>query len=172
MKIQLKFTLLVCLLISILSGCTKAPDSPALENQLKSVLEKASISFDKILHYEVVDNGIVVFYTHDDSLNESYIEYNSGKWKLVNSSGSASLVDKDIPISYVWDYSETVPFRIVYGSINQGDIEQIKVNGEVTNKITLSDGLTFWYLILEEPYSADSKLEAFSANGDLIYEKK
>lgn len=101
------------------------------------------------------------------------VEYNSGKWQLVDSSGSASLVETDLPISYVWEYTNDKPFRAVFGSVvNQERITQVKVNGEPAKIINFGDGTTLWYAILEEPYSNEDKLEAFSDSGEMVYKKE
>lgn len=164
--------LLFGLILLILSGCSDKTANVSLQDELDNVLKEADINAERILHYEVKWNGVVAFYVKDNGIDSSYVEYDSGKWELVDSSGSASLVETDLPIPYVWEYTNDKPFRAVFGSINEETITQVKVNGEPAKIIKFGDGTTLWYLILEEPYSNEDKLEAFSDSGELVYKKE
>lgn len=169
MKTQI--LLLISLMLVILSGCSDDTDHISLQEELDTVLRDADINVERLLHYEVKGDGVVAFYVNDNGIDSSYVEYNSGEWQLIGSSGSATLMEPDLPISYVWEYTNDKPFRNVFGSINQEEITQVLVNGEPAKIIRIGDEITLWYQMLEEPYLNEDTLEAFSNRGELVFKK-
>lgn len=150
------FFLLSCLILS--TGCMK---KNSFEAQLLKEMAAAHISYDVIYNFEIKGNNIILFYEKDHILNEGVFTLNNNKWKWLSSNGGVEINSKE-GLTYAIVNKGDVPYNILYGTINDLKIDNVRVNSEYA-KIIYKDNLKIWY-ILSENTILTKDIEGLSAN--------
>lgn len=145
---RIKFCIIVCLSfisIFLLSSCASYKENPTIEEQLLDVMEDTNIEVEEIIHLEVVNNGILVFYTKDNNLYDGFIKLKDAKWQWHLEGGSLPLQPDD---DLNWSFTNFDDFFVRYGVIKDNKIKQVKDEESNNAKIIQSeDGLRIYFFI-------------------------
>ena len=103
---------------------------------------------EEIIHLEVVKDGILIFYTKDNSLYDGFIKLKGAKWDWHFGGGALPLQsDQDLN----WSGTNFDDFFVYYGVITDNKIMQVKdeESDKFAKIIQSEDGLRIYFLINE-----------------------
>lgn len=119
--------------------------------------------YEKIVHQQEVDNGVVVFYIPNiqsngmvSELNSIFIKRTTLGWEGTNDRGGYSTsINEDISSQYLQKSDKQSPFPMLYGEINNSDITQIKVinlesNHEYLAETIETESHNIWFVFLDD----------------------
>lgn len=138
----------------LLFGCSTTTDKIIIE-EIKQAMNE--ISYDNILHIEIVRNGVLVFYKDGETLNTSFIrKQTDDKWKFV-STGAAADIKPDKDVSLGVTVNPSISLFYSYGVILNPEIVKVIAvadnwETERTAKIvTTVSGERIWFSFFEQP---------------------
>jgi len=145
--------LCVVLLIILLSACSRH-DAMSFDEKIKELLDSSKMGFDKIIHYEVVSEGLYVFLKNKEGrIHSGLIEINNGEfsWKegigVVETSLSPNNDASFTTIVTGTRVSE--PRYIAYGVITDEKVRGIKHN-DISAKIITLPELSLWIIFSDK----------------------
>lgn len=145
---RIKFCIIACLSfisIFLLSSCDRSHENITIEEQLLNEMKDTNIEVEEIIHLEVVNDGILVFYTKDNNLHDGFIKLKGAKWEWLSGGGSLPLQTDD---GLNWTFTNFDDFFVRYGVITNNKIKQIKDEESDNAKIIQGeDGLRIYFFI-------------------------
>lgn len=148
--------LLYCVITFILIGCTER--TPTLSEKIQEELRRAKISYTEVIHTEMVNNGLLVFFSNPERyVIAGYLEYSSNGWKWVTSVGGVSL-DKG---GHLLQANTGMPFYVDWGILVEPTVANVTVKGNQAKLITTVSGVRLWIHYPEQP----------SSGKDIVYVK-
>jgi hypothetical protein len=179
------FKILTFLMILLLSGCSS-------DNGYLKILDEQGYS--TIIHEEPLENGVVVFYipntmnrTADEeytSLGASFMKKTFFGWKETLDRGGHSLSGvPELSSQYLPKSDEKSPFPMLYGTINNPKVQDIKIinvqsNTSIQAKIVSDKEQRIWYAFVKQSnkdgefeiqsLSQDNEIIASIINNDLL----
>lgn len=175
MKRYFKYILCFCIVSVLLVGCSNNnKNEQSIQAKLIESISKTNIRHEKIYHFEIVKDGVVVFYKYQNNLNAGFIRNTSDGWKWVFGGGSASIEPED-GLSWCATNDEDTPLYYSYGIIRNPDIEQVRTksnnNNEKHAKITTTDeGVKIWFTFYENPIDSPFDITGLSRTGEILYQ--
>lgn len=146
---RIKFRITFCLFIiciSLLSSCDSNGENTTIEEQLLDEMKVTNMEVDEIIHLEVVNDGMLVFYTKDNNLYDGFIKLKGAKWKWHLGGGSLPLQTDDDDLN--WSFTNFDDFFVRYGVITDNNIKQVKDEENDNAKIIQTeDGLRIYFFI-------------------------
>lgn len=134
-------------------------------------IEQSGRIVDELIYQEEVENGTVVFYAHDvgerDAIEAGFIRNTLLGWKWVYGGGFTG---------YSGAYFERVPgtpFPMIFGEVNNQQIEQVNVLDKEDNEISVSnvvgtDNHRIWFVFLDGSAGPNFDIVYLSADGDVL----
>jgi hypothetical protein len=119
-----------------------------LEERLVNGLNNSEIFYDDILHYEIKDNFVFVFYTVANSIFYDVFDLSSSNIEHIDGGGS---LDEDGGI-LVSEKSDKIPYYFSYFISNNPKVELVEVHGKPAKNVK-SKGASLWIIF------SDQKLE-------------
>ncbi|MBM7571930.1 DUF4871 domain-containing protein [Aquibacillus albus] len=142
------------------------------------------LDYDTILHQEEVNNGVVVFYipnieTDDDDTNLSelsaiFIKKTLLGWEGTNDRGGySSNIGEDITSQYLPKSNRQSPFPMLYGEINNQEVDRIKVinlenNAEYHAETVIMENHHIWFVFLDEMEEGKYEIQGLSETNEMI----
>jgi hypothetical protein len=150
-KTVFKFGVLIftVLLSFFLAACSSERTQQVQD--IKTAMSNANITYESILHIEIIDEGVVVYYITNGGLNEGFIERKKDGWKWVFGGGSA---DESSQNGVSWQVTNVIErgIGLASGFITNEKIIGITFNGEPA-KIVSTNGKKIWFTITHSPIS-------------------
>lgn len=117
-----------------------------IEQQLLDEMKNKNIEVEKIVHLEVVKDGIVVFYAKDQNLYDAFIQLKGGKWEWYFGSGALPFVADTELIQGGTNFDE---FFVHFGIITDDQIKQVKEKetGELAKIVQNEEGIRIYIFI-------------------------
>lgn len=166
MKIRFAF-LIGCLLLPSLTGCQS--ENISIEQLIESALKDAKINYSEIKHVELEDEGYVVFYITNDSLNQGIIKLDDGMLKWLQGSGAGGASLNPSKISYTLVEKNPQLRGRIFGLIGDPKIFSLQIGSYIPKIITLGDGMRIWYHFFDNGID-DNIIKGYSFEGDLVFE--
>ncbi|MFJ7973674.1 hypothetical protein [Psychrobacillus sp. NPDC096389] len=142
-RISVKLSIIVCLLL--LSSCNSNVENNTIEEQLLEEMKEAHMEVEEIIHLEVVNDGMLVFYTKDNNLYDGFIKLKGAKWKWHLGGGALPLQTED---GINWSFTNFDDFFVRYGVITDNNIKQVKDGeSEYAKIIQTKDGLRIYFFL-------------------------
>jgi len=151
MKKNIRFCVIAFLsIISIflLSSCNSNIENTPIKQQLLGEMKETNMDVEEIIHLEVVKDGILVFYTKDNSLYDGFIKLKDAKWEWYFGGGSLPLQTDN---GLNWAGTNFDDFFVYYGVITDNKIIQVKEeeSDKLAKIIQSEDGLRI-YIFIDE----------------------
>jgi len=145
--------LCVVLSIILLAACSRH-DTMTFDQEIKNVLEQTKLEFKKIIHYEVVSEGLYVFLENKEgSVSSGLIEIKNGEYKWKEGIGSVDIVNppgSNEPFSLiVTGQRNSEPRYIAYGVITDEKVRGIK-HKDISAKIITLPELSLWIIFSDK----------------------
>jgi hypothetical protein len=178
MNKSIPLCLILFVLLITVSGCNSVSE--------EQILKSKGIKYDQIIHNETVQDGIISFYSTSyknniPGLGLALLQGNPEKgWKLIyhedNSYSSDSMI--------TWDIFKTSsvingkPYRIVYGLINNSDIDKVivtndhenyEINPDVEAKIVQKNDKRIWFKKLEKNVNIETLFIVGLSKGENVF---
>lgn len=132
------------MVVFLLSSCDNN-NEVTIKQQLLNEMKDNEKDVDEIIHLEVVEDGILVFYTLDNKLYDGFLKLKNAKWEWSFGGGSLPLQTKN---DFNWLFSNLDDFYVRYGVITDSNIKRIKDKDNNDAKIIQSeDGLRIYFFI-------------------------
>lgn len=171
------FILMICFCIvsALLIGCSNnSENEQSIKEKVIESISRTNIRHEEIYHFEIVKDGVVVFYKYQNDLNAGFIRNTSDCWKWVFGGGSASIEPED-GLSWCVINDEHTPLYYSYGIIRNPDIEQVRTefnngNEQKTKIITIDDGVKIWFNIYNNPIDSPFNVIGLSKDGKILYQ--
>lgn len=134
-----KIALTICFLAFSLVGCSKEPVS--LSQQIQQLMSDKKIEYSEIIHTEVVEYGLLIFYV-DNERNcwAGYIENYSSGWKWSGRQGIVSLDEG----GYIISDDTGMPIPLDWGIITDPSVSSVKIKDSPVKIITTVSGVRLW----------------------------
>ncbi|MBB6451651.1 hypothetical protein HNQ94_000072 [Salirhabdus euzebyi] len=161
------------ILFIVLTGCANKEFSEILRDD----------QIETIVHKEVVDNGVVIFYVPNREGEDSakvdfearFIQKNLFGWKATyDRGGTTATLDTNLYSQYLMKNSDKSPFPLLFGEITTPKITTVKIEyGNETKikeaKIVENKGKKFWFAFIEEPKEKIKyTIKGYSKSGQVI----
>jgi hypothetical protein len=153
----------ICFLIAfvlLMASCSN--ENLTLEERLVNGLDNSDIYYDEIVHYEIKDNFVFVFYTVANivfyvvlDLTTSNIENIGGGGEL-DMEGGILVAEKSIKI----------PYHFSYFISNNPKVKRVEVQGEPAKNVK-SKGVSLWIIFSGQPLE-DEDYIAYDNQGNQI----
>lgn len=142
MKLQNIFFLIVVIVLLMVS-CSN--EEFTLEERLVNGINNSDIYYDEIVHYEIKDNFVFVFYTVANSIFYDVFDLSSSKLEHIGGGGS---LNEDGGIS-VSGKSDKIPYYFSYFISNNPEVEQVEVHGKSAKNVK-SKGVSLWIIFSDQ----------------------
>ncbi len=143
----IKFNILSCLaLIFLLSSCDSKHKNPTIEQKLLDVMKDTNVQVEEIIHLEVIKDGVLVFYTRDNSLYNAFIKLKGAQWEWYLGSGTLPIQTDQMLNSAFTNFDD---FFIRYGVITDPKIRRVKdeESNDYARIIQNEDGLRIYFFV-------------------------
>ncbi|MDN4609240.1 hypothetical protein [Sporosarcina highlanderae] len=153
-----KLCLVACLsIVSIfsLSACdNNKNETTTIKQQLLDEMKDTNMDVEEIIHLEVIKDGIVVFYTKDNELNDAFIKLKNAKWEWYFGGGSLPLQAEN---GFNWSFTNFDQFYVRYGVISDDKIKRVKDEENNYPKIIEDENGFRMYFFLDKSVVFDNK---------------
>ncbi|WP_047986423.1 hypothetical protein [Ornithinibacillus californiensis] len=145
-----KFTLVTfLLLIALFSLSSCSNETKSIEQELLDEMADTKLNIDEFLHLEIVENGVVTFYSYEDQLYSGFIKKDGAGWEWHFGGGAMPLQQSDD--DFDWHGTNFDDFIVQYGIIWDPTIKQMMFedNNRKAKIIENEDGLRIYFFINE-----------------------
>ncbi|WP_096200155.1 hypothetical protein [Bacillus sp. FJAT-45350] len=139
-----KVSVALSIMILFLLGCSEKHIS--FEERIQQKIQNASS--ESIIHYEVKDNYVYVFYTDHEMLRYQAFKLSGSTVEWVDGSGGSDIINGGFSASNNYD----LPFSFSYFTSNNPDVENVLVHGQQAKYIRINDTISFWVAFTETPF--------------------
>ncbi|WP_139367495.1 hypothetical protein [Bacillus alkalicellulosilyticus] len=108
-------------------------------------LNNSDIYYDEIVHFEIKDNFVFVFYTVANRLFYDVFDLSLSNMEHIGGGGS---LDEDGGIS-VSGKSDRIPYYFSYFISNNPEVEQVEVHGNLAKNVK-SKGVSLWIIFSDQ----------------------
>lgn len=144
-NIILRGMVLLLIFLSI-SGCSSTK-TISLENQVKELMMKNHSNYDSIIHLELKENIIIIFYEQNNQLKLGFINNNEGKWESVAGIGSIDLKKG----GYIATGETGLPFYITVVVSPDPEVKSITVQKQNAKLVQVSPEKKVWFAFTNKP---------------------
>ena len=144
MEVILKLLKIGILTVVVMMMVSCSNEQLSLEERLVDELNSSDIYYDEIIHYELKDDFVFVFYTVANNLFDVYLDLTSSNLEIIG--GGGSLDEQGILITE----TDNLPYYFSYLISNNPEVERVEVYGKPAKNIN-SKGVSFWIIFSEQP---------------------
>lgn len=152
----------ILIVIVLLVSCTN--ENYTLEERLVNELNNADIYYEEIVHYEIKDNFIFVFYTITNSIFYEVFDLSSSNIEHI--SGGGSLDEDESGGIVVSEKSDEFQYYFSYFISNNPKVEQVEVHGELAKNVK-SKGVSLWIIFSDQNLAEDDYI-AYDHQGNQV----
>jgi len=178
------------LLLVMQIGCDFTKQSMDLEKEIAEAIQErteelaGNRQLEEIHYITIVEDGAFVFYQEEKTLHYGFLRNYVEDWKWVFGGGGVELIGKDNQMKAESEqamthskvhYEDYPVHQMIYGVVNDPGI--VKIEKEVdegyqqANISRLDNGLTLWYMFIEDEDRELGRTIGKSRDGEVIYER-
>lgn len=174
--------LLIILVMPLLSNIFQ--DTTGIFSKDESIRQILNeLEYEEILYQEKVEKGVVVFYipkietndaTNISELSSIFIKKTPFGWEgTYDRGGYSSSIREDITSQYLPKSNSQSPFPMLYGEINNPEVNKIKIINSTNNNVyqaetVMADGHQIWFVFLDENQEVAYEVQGFSKTNEII----